>query len=69
MTKNQYRALLKKLGLSQNRMAVLIGIGRRTSQGYAAGEVEVPQPTAILLHALDEGKVTVEDLERYGKKR
>jgi hypothetical protein len=27
------------------------------------------EPTAALLFALGEGKVTVEDLERYGKKR
>ncbi len=69
MTKNQYRALLAKLGISQAGLARLLGIGRRTSQGYAAGEVDVPRPTAALLCALDEGKVTVEDLERYGKRR
>ena len=68
MTKNQYRALLAKLGISQERMAHILGIGKRTSQGYAAGE-PIPPPTSALLHAVGEGKVTIEDLERYGKKR
>ncbi len=68
MTKNQYRALLAKLAVSQERMARLLGIGKRTSQGYAAGE-PIPPPTAALLQAVGENKVTIEDLERYGRKR
>jgi len=67
MTKNQYRALLAKLEISQERMAQLLGIGKRTSQGYAAGE-PIPPPTSALLFALGEGKIAVEDLERYGRK-
>ncbi len=67
MTKNQYRALLAKLAVSQERMARLLGIGKRTSQGYAAGE-PIPPPTSALLFALGEGKIAVEDLERYGRK-
>ena len=68
MSRNQYRALLAKLEISQERMAALLGIGKRTSQGYAAGE-PIPPPTAALLFAVNEGKVTIDDLERYGKKR
>jgi hypothetical protein len=68
MSKTQYRALLHSLEISQERMAALLGIGKRTSQGYATGE-PIPPPTSALLHALGEGKITVEDLERYGKKR
>ena len=68
MSKTKYRELLARLGLSQERMAKLIGIGKRTSQGYAAGE-PIPPPTSALLFALGEGKVTVEDIERWGKKR
>lgn len=67
MTKNQYRALLAKLEVSQERMARLLGIGKRTSQGYAAGE-PIPPPTSALLFALSEGRIAVEDLERYGRK-
>jgi hypothetical protein len=62
MSKTKYRALLARLELSQQGMANLLGIGRRTSQGYAAGE-PIPEPTAILLTLLADGKVTVADVE------
>lgn len=35
MTKNQYRAAIKKLGLSQPRAGAWLGIALRTSQNYA----------------------------------
>jgi hypothetical protein len=49
MTPTQYKAALKALELSQQRAGDWLGIGRRTSQGYALGEYPVPQPTAMLL--------------------
>jgi hypothetical protein len=49
MTSTQYKAALKALGLSQHLAGDWLGIGRRTSQGYALGEYPVPQPTAMLL--------------------
>lgn len=49
MTPTQYKAALKALDLSQERAGDWLGIGRRTSQGYALGEYPVPQPTAMLL--------------------
>ena len=49
MTPTQYRAAIKALGLSQERAGDWLGIGRRTSQGYALGEYPVPAPTAMYL--------------------
>lgn len=49
MTPTQYKAAIKALGLSQHLAGDWLGIGRRTSQGYALGEYPVPQPTAMLL--------------------
>lgn len=49
MTPLQYKAAIKTLGLSQERAGDWLGIGRRTSQGYALGEHPVPEPVAILL--------------------
>lgn len=49
MTPTQYKAAIKALGLSQERAGDWLGIGRRTSQGYALGEYPVPEPTAKLL--------------------
>jgi hypothetical protein len=49
MTPKQYKAALESLGLSQERAGDWLGIGRRTSQGYALGEYPVPEPIAKLL--------------------
>jgi len=52
MSPTQYKAAIKALGLSQERAGDWLGIGRRTSQGYALGEYPVPQPTAMLLRLM-----------------
>ena len=62
MTPTQYRKALEHLGLSQHELADLIGIGRRTSQGYALGEYPVHPAIAILLRLLVKNKITVEDV-------
>ena len=49
MTPTQYRAAIRALGLSQHLAGDWLGIGRRTSQGYALGEYPVPEPVAKLL--------------------
>jgi hypothetical protein len=49
MTANQYRAALKKIGISNYAAAPWLGISRRAAQGYALGETSVPQPIARLL--------------------
>ena len=49
MTPTQYKTAIKTLGLSQERAGDWLGIGRRTSQGYALGESPVPEPVAKLL--------------------
>ena len=49
MTPTQYKAAIKALELSQHRAGDWLGIGRRTSQGYALGEYPIPEPIAKLL--------------------
>jgi hypothetical protein len=49
MTANQYRAALKRIGISNYAAAPWLGISRRAAQGYALGETSVPQPIARLL--------------------
>lgn len=62
MTPNQYRAAIKALKLSQERAGDWLGIGRRTSQGYALGEYPVPEPTAKLLRLMIRLKLKPEDV-------
>jgi hypothetical protein len=52
MTPTQYKTAIARLGLSQERAGDWLGIGRRTSQGYALGEHPVPEPVAKLLRLM-----------------
>lgn len=51
MTANQYRTALEKMGLSQEAAAEFLGIGLRTSHGYANG-APIPEPIAKLLRLM-----------------
>ena len=63
MTHTQYRAAIAKLGLSQERAGDWLGIGRRTSQGYALGEYPVPEPVAKLLRLMVRLELEPEDVK------
>jgi transcriptional regulator with XRE-family HTH domain len=63
MNKDQYRALLAKFKISQEAFAEAIGIGKRTSQGYANGE-PIPIPVAVLLQLLARGQVSFAAVKR-----
>jgi hypothetical protein len=52
MTPVQYKTAIAKLGLSQKRAGTWLGVGQRTSQGWALGEYPVPEPVAILLRLM-----------------
>jgi hypothetical protein len=49
MTANQYKAAIKRLGLTQVAAGRWLGISPRQSQSYAIGEYPVPEPVAKLL--------------------
>lgn len=63
MTPTQYKAAIKSLSLSQERAGDWLGIGRRTSQGYAIGEYPVPEPTAKLLRLVIRLKINPQDVK------
>lgn len=48
MTPKQYKAAIEKLGLSQERAGLWLGVSKRTGQNYAAKGP--PEPVAKLLH-------------------
>lgn len=62
MTPTQYKTAILSLGLSQERAGDWLGIGRRTSQGYALGESPVPEPIAKLLRLVIRLKLRPEDV-------
>jgi transcriptional regulator with XRE-family HTH domain len=57
MTSNQYRQALKKLGLSQVRAAMFLGVSIRSAHGWANGENPVPEPVAMLLRVMIEYEI------------
>lgn len=61
MTANQYRAALKKLGLSQVGAARLFGVNDVTSRRWAKSGVT--GTVSILLNLLLAGKITAKDIE------
>lgn len=62
MTPAQFRAALKKLDISQVKIADALGIDQRTARRYAAGDADIPEPVAIILRLLLSGKIKLEDL-------
>jgi hypothetical protein len=63
MTPNQYRTAIAALGLSQERAGVWLGVGKRTSQGWALGEYPVPVPVAMLLRLTIRLKLSPEEVK------
>jgi hypothetical protein len=63
MTPGFYKKHLKTLGLSQERAGDWLGVGRRTSQGWAIGEYRVPKPVAKLLRLMVRLKLKPEDVK------
>lgn len=63
MTPTQYKAAIKALGLAQEPAGIWLGIGKRTSQGYALGEYPVPEPVAKLLRLCVKLKLKPEDVK------
>ena len=62
MTPTQYKAAIQKLGFTQYQAGDWLGIGHRTSQGYALGEYPVPEPTAKLLRLVLKLELNPEDV-------
>jgi hypothetical protein len=61
MTAADYRKVIAKLGLSQARASVLLGVDERTSRRWAAGERTIPPPVARFLHYLLATKTSGDD--------
>lgn len=62
MTAKQFIAAIDALELSQVRAAKVLGLTDRTARRYAAGDAEVPEPTAKLLRLALAKKITVDDI-------
>jgi transcriptional regulator with XRE-family HTH domain len=59
MTRNQYRAALERLGLTQSDAAKLLGVDPRTSRKWANGERPVDKTAGRFLTYLEETKSTI----------
>jgi len=61
MTPKQYKAAIDKLGLSQERAGVWLGVSKRTGQNYAAKGP--PEPVAKLLRLVLRIKLNPDDVK------
>lgn len=62
MTPAQYKSAIARLGLSQQRAGLWLGVSPRASQGYALGEYPVPEPVAKLLRLVLRLDVSPDDV-------
>lgn len=53
MTRDDFRAALDRLGLTQTGAARVLGVDERTTRRWAAGERAVPPPVERLLGACE----------------
>jgi len=63
MTAIQFRNALRRLDLTQQGMAKLLGADERTTRRWALGERAVPSCVAIVLRLLVTEKITTADIE------
>lgn len=63
MTTDQYRAILNRLRISYVGAASVLGVSRRTAQGYAQGG-NISKPVIKLMLLLDAGAVKASQLRK-----
>lgn len=63
VTAKQFNLALERLSLSQVGAGKMLGITDRTVRNYAAGDSEIPEPTAKLIRLALAGKVSTDDIE------
>lgn len=62
MTPTQFRTAISKLGLSQERAGLWLGLSKRQGQRYANGEQAIPEPVAKLLRLVIKLSLRPEDV-------
>lgn len=62
MTRLQYLAAIRKLGLSQVRAGRVLGLSPRQSQRLASGDSPIPEPAARLLRLIIRLELNPEDI-------
>jgi hypothetical protein len=64
MAPTEFHEALRTLGLAQQRVAALFGVGPRSVRRWQYGDRRVPCGVGIVFRLLAEGAVTVEQVER-----
>lgn len=62
MTKDEYRDAIARLGLSQVKAGVMLGVDPRTSRRWALGEDQVPRAVALLLRLMVRHKISPDEI-------
>lgn len=67
LTGKDIRKIRKRVNLTQARAAKLFGGGKNAFSKYEREEIRQPQSTDILLRLLDEGKISVNEIENLNE--
>jgi len=65
VTKDEYRAALKRMGLRQVDVSWITGVTHRHGRKWATGDTPIPQSVALLLTALEQGRITPRWLKKH----
>lgn len=65
MTNDKLRAIIDKHGLAQTDIAAIAGKTTRQVYSWLSGQHAVPRALAVILHALDDGKIVAADLVKW----
>jgi DNA-binding transcriptional regulator YiaG len=69
MTATEYRECIAALGLSQIAAAAFLGISQRTSRRWAAGENAPDVRAEMLLRAMLQYDISVDDINKLIKRK
>lgn len=69
MSRDEYRDALAALGLAQEEVGRLLGVGPRTARRWASGEIDVPGPVEMHLRLWRDRPELLEVIRRLARER
>jgi hypothetical protein len=63
MAIEEYLTTIEKLGLTQERAGIWLGLSPRQGQRYGTGEAEIPGPVAKLLRLVRDTKIELRKVQ------
>jgi DNA-binding transcriptional regulator YiaG len=65
MNGEEFRATIKKVGMTQVEAAEFFGVNESSCRRWISGKYPIPKPVAVLLRMMDRKGLTPENVQRY----